>query len=229
MAFRGDYHKFNKFDGYGRKIEITKGPTWGQHIFGIVNSVEMPPEKKSQLDFIRQLVVFKHNYHEMPNLTEGRYNTSAVSKKIPSQSPSIVETMYGEYFSKGIDAKINSPNERVFDENMDGITYEHFCADILRDHHWKVQVLPASNDHGADLIGQKNGTSVAIQCKRYSKPYGNSAVQEVTAAMKHYGTDFGVVVSNQQGTSGAKTLAKSNDVPLLNHDDLEKLSEFLLS
>lgn len=227
VSLRSDYHKFNKFDGYGRKITDLKGPSWGEHIFGIVNSVEMDSKTKIQLDYVRQLCVFKHEFKAMPNLERGSYNTDGISSKTLYQSPSKVQREYIEYFTKAINTKIKSPHDLVFHEKMNGIEYEHFCADILRNDGWKVQVLPASNDHGADLIAQKNKITIAIQCKRYSKPYGNSAVQEVVAAVTHYGTHYGVVVSNQSGTSGARALAKSNGVPLINHDDLNDLEKII--
>jgi len=226
VSLRSDYHKFNKFDGYGRKIENAKEPSWEEHLYGVVNSVEMDSHTKTQLDYFRQLCVFKHQFKAMPSLERGCYNTDEISSKAPFHGWSL-QSEYIKYFTEAINVKIKSPNALVFHEDMDGIEYEHFCADILREDGWKVQVLPASNDHGADLIAQKNKITVAIQCKRYSKPFGNSAVQEVVAAVTHYGTHYGVVVSNQPGTSGARALAKSNRIPLIRHDDLNDLAKII--
>ena len=62
---------------------------------------------------------------------------------------------------------------------MSGDDFEYFCADILRGNGFKnVEVTKASGDHGIDVLAKKDGVKYAIQCKRYSKPVGNKAVQE---------------------------------------------------
>ena len=107
-----------------------------------------------------------------------------------------------------------------YSDDIDGIEYEHFCADILRKSGWYSDVSKASNDQGVDIIAEKNGVRVAIQCKKYSNPVGNKAVQEVIAGKHHYGADEAVVVTNSSFTRSAKQLAQSTDVILLHHSDL---------
>ena len=65
-----------------------------------------------------------------------------------------------------------------YDESMGGVEYEHYCAEILRRSGWNATVSTASNDQGVDIFAKKNHLSVAIQCKKYSKPIGNKAVQD---------------------------------------------------
>jgi Restriction endonuclease len=76
---------------------------------------------------------------------------------------------------------------------------------------------------GVDVIARKDGISVAIQCKRYSNPVGNKAVQEVFAGKGYVGADIGVVVSNTTFTPQAKELASNLGVLLLHHDELPEL------
>ena len=85
-----------------------------------------------------------------------------------------------------------------FHEKMDGIEYEHFCANILQNCGWKVQVLQAVGDQGVDLLAVKNNRTIAIQCKRFSSNVGNSAVQEVVAGKTHYLASAAAVVSNSE-------------------------------
>ena len=112
---------------------------------------------------------------------------------------------------------------------MDGEEFERFCADILRRHGWTVETTPASGDQGVDLIGTLRGTTVAIQCKRYSASVGNSAVQEVTAGRAHYRCDHAAVVTNSDYTLAAKELAQTTGVLLLHDTELPKLWERLSS
>ena len=101
-----------------------------------------------------------------------------------------------------------------------GLEYEKKCQNILNKSGWFVQLTPKSGDHGVDLIAKRRGVKLAVQCKFSKKPIGNSAVQEVVAGRTHFFADFAVVVAPSGFTSGARTLAASNHVHLIHHDDL---------
>jgi restriction system protein len=101
--------------------------------------------------------------------------------------------------------------------------YEQFCADILRSNGWSAFATKASGDQGADIKAEKGGIVVILQCKLYSQPVGNKAVQEVSASLSYYGADYGAVVSNMEYTRSAKELAKSNNILLLNDLNLKYL------
>lgn len=109
----------------------------------------------------------------------------------------------------------------------DGDDYEVYCGDVLKGAGWSVDFTPATGDQGADLIARKNGASVAIQCKYYSSPVGNAAVQEVVAGKLFYGADFSVVVSSSRYTRSARELASISNVVLLHHEQLSSLDDFL--
>lgn len=114
-----------------------------------------------------------------------------------------------------------------YSDDLDGFEYEHYCAKLLREFGWEANVSQASNDQGADIIAGRRGVTVAIQCKKYSKPVGNKAVQEVSASKLHYGTDYAAVVTNHSFTKSAKQLANSAKVILLHHSELEQLENLL--
>ncbi len=64
---------------------------------------------------------------------------------------------------------------------------------------------------------------LVVQCKRYAKPVGNGAVQEVVAARSYWHADWAAVVSNAGFTPAARKLAAATDVLLLHHDALTEL------
>lgn len=99
---------------------------------------------------------------------------------------------------------------------MDGYAYEQYVADRLRKRGYKdIQVTPKSRDFGADILARdRKGVKVCFQCKKYAKPVGPKAVQEVHAAASHYGCELGVVVSPVGYTESARTLAKDCGVEL---------------
>jgi hypothetical protein len=72
---------------------------------------------------------------------------------------------------------------------ISGVEYEHLCRQLLEKSGWQVTMTPATADQGADLIALKGTIRIAVQCKRYNAPVGNSAVQEVVAAKHYYEAD----------------------------------------
>jgi len=108
----------------------------------------------------------------------------------------------------------------TFDPDMSGHDYEHFCADLLSVAGWKTRVTKSSGDQGVDIEATKDGVRAVFQCKKYSAPVGNSAVQEVLAGKTFYRADVAVVVSNASFTPAAKQLALSAQVRLVHHDEL---------
>jgi hypothetical protein len=97
---------------------------------------------------------------------------------------------------------------------FDGIEFEHWTANEISKQGWQVQVSQASGDQGVDVIARRDGCSVAIQCKRYSQPVGNKAVQEIFAAKKFASTDRACVIATGGFTRSARELAASTGVVL---------------
>lgn len=109
---------------------------------------------------------------------------------------------------------------------MEGHDFERLCADVLRTNGYTgVRVTPASGDYGVDVLASKNGTQYAIQCKCYSAPVGNHAVQEAFAGASYYGGGIPVVLTNQYFTPAAQKQAKAIGVLLWDRDKLKKLLE----
>lgn len=114
--------------------------------------------------------------------------------------------------------------EKVFD-NMDGHSFEHYCADILSKNGFQnVKVTQGSGDQGVDILAEKDGIKYGIQCKCYSSDIGNKAVQEAFAGKTYYGCHVAVVLTNRHFTRSAKQLSETNKVLLW---DREKLESFI--
>ena len=80
---------------------------------------------------------------------------------------------------------------------------------------------------GADVIAEKDGIKVAIQCKLYNNPVGNDSVQQVLAGKVFYGAQFAAVVSNSEFTKSAKQIAEISNVLLLHHEQVGKLNDLI--
>ena len=108
-----------------------------------------------------------------------------------------------------------------------GYQFESECASLLADNGWLVTRTKSTGDQGVDLIANIESISVAVQCKKYSTPVGNKAVQEIYAGASFVQTDFCAVVSNTSFTISAKQLAQKLGVLLLHKKDLPNLLKII--
>lgn len=110
---------------------------------------------------------------------------------------------------------------------MDGYEYEIQCAKMLKRKGFsKVQVTPFSGDQGIDITAYKEGQKYGIQCKYYSHPVGNKAVQEAFAGAKFYGCDRAAVLTNSTFTASAQSLAQKTNVILWEGSDIPRSAGF---
>ena len=100
-------------------------------------------------------------------------------------------------------------------QHMDGYEFEYQCAKILKRKHFsKIKVTQSSGDQGIDIIAFKHRKKYGIQCKYYTHPVGNKAVQEAYAGANFYDCDKAVVMTNITFTKSATQLAQKLDVEL---------------
>lgn len=107
------------------------------------------------------------------------------------------------------------------------IEYEHHCADMLRGKGWSIQLTPATRDGGADFVAEKANVRIVFQCKRYSHPVGNKAVQEVTSAVQLYNGNVACVVAPSGYTRQAEREATGLSVHLIHHSALPAFADKL--
>lgn len=130
----------------------------------------------------------------------------------------IITNIYSQCQRNNIQTTQNKSNPYDFETN---------CAQILKNSGWEAVATQKSGDMGVDVIATKNNIKIVIQCKLYSKPVGNKAVQEIVAGKDYYKADYAAVVSNNTYTVAARQLAKNCDVLLLSYDDLKDLDKIL--
>lgn len=105
-----------------------------------------------------------------------------------------------------------------------GLEFEEYCASLLSKNNFEqVEVTSSSGDQGIDIIAYSQGVKYGIQCKFYSKPVGNKAVQEAFAGKNFYKCHVAIVLTNNKFTKSAIELADSLGVVLWDGNDLKKL------
>lgn len=98
---------------------------------------------------------------------------------------------------------------------MNGHQYEYHCAKLLKRKGFSgITVTKGSGDQGIDVIAYSGGKKYGIQCKYYTSPVGNHAVQEAFSGAKYYNCDIAVVMTNTTFTPASRELAKKTGVLL---------------
>lgn len=101
--------------------------------------------------------------------------------------------------------------------DMTGEQYEQYVASRLSAMGYRqIQMTKASGDHGADIIAiALDGVRCAVQCKYYSKPVGNKAVQEALSGSVYYWCQRAIVITNNDFTRQAIEDADRTGVELI--------------
>ena len=103
---------------------------------------------------------------------------------------------------------------------MSGLDFEKRLEVMFGDLGYKVKRTPPSGDFGADLVLEDQKGRTVVQAKRYSKPVGVKAIQEVIGSVAFYQAINALVITNMYFTPQAEKLAQCNGVELWNRDKL---------
>lgn len=112
-------------------------------------------------------------------------------------------------------------------DSLDPVGFERHCLDILNSHGWESRTTKGSGDQGIDIVATHSYVKAVFQCKKYSQPVGNAAVQEIIAGKAFEQADVAAVVSNATYTTSAKQLASTTGVHLLHFSELPAFAERL--
>lgn len=116
-------------------------------------------------------------------------------------------------------ANESRPNGIGFDDTMDGLAYERYCAARLSLYGYtNIVVTKDSGDFGADIIAtDREGNRVCIQCKKYQGSVSLDAVQEVHTSRSHYGCERAMVITTSTFTPSARQQAQECGVELISN------------
>lgn len=137
-----------------------------------------------------------------------------------------------EEFSRVIDSAVQEAaageeGKPVAPGAMSPREFELHCAAVLKKAGWTSAAMSGTADQGIDVLAEKDGVKVVLQCKLYSKPVGNAAVQEAHAGMAVAGAQHSAVVSVSGYTRQARTAAASTRTLLLHPTELPDLARLV--
>lgn len=168
-----------------------------------------------ELIYFVENVIFPNKYIDMDKKFKYAQMVGDMMNKVQAERP---RSELSESEEELIMFAENSPDPYEFEGN---------CKKILEKAGWSARTTPKSGDQGVDVIAKKDDILIVVQCKFYTQPVGNKAVQEILAGKTYYKADYAVVVTNNTYTKSAKQLAKTCGVVLLNIKQLKNVDEFL--
>ncbi len=132
---------------------------------------------------------------------------------------------YGNSECKGIEDSQYDEDERIDIDKMDGGTFEHFCADLLRVNGWTdVQVTPGSGDHGIDITADKDDIKWGFQCKRWNGTKVDAiAIGQTFKGKALYECDMVAVITTSTLTAQAEGEAKQLGIKVWGRGKIRQL------
>lgn len=103
---------------------------------------------------------------------------------------------------------------------MEGYEFEEYLKTLFFYEGFATETTIKARDFGADIILVAPNEKIIVQAKRYSKAVGVKSVQEILGAVPHYRATGAMVVTNSYFTQSAETLAKENNIRLVDRDEL---------
>lgn len=126
---------------------------------------------------------------------------------------------------ESVDDERFADDEVIDIDKMDGATFEHFCADLLRVNGWTdVRVTPASGDHGIDITAEKDDIKWGFQCKRW----GDTKVDAIAIGQTYkgkalYECDMVAVITTSTLTAQAEGEAKQLGIKVWGRGKIRQL------
>jgi restriction system protein len=182
-------------------------------------SIRRPEIKKSKKVVMLRDQMARVKYQQSRKMyQELAQMTNAERQEVAGFSSSERQRLIDEKIAK----RFKKDNIKSIDE-MSGTEFEEFVANELKKQNWIVILTPPGADQGLDIMATKGVLKVAVQCKRYTQPVGNSAVQEIHAARSYYDANQACVISTSKFTRSAIELARKLDVQLIHYSEISNM------
>lgn len=135
------------------------------------------------------------------------------------------ENRFIEFNDKKYYLKCSGDDEVIDIDKMDGATFEHFCADLLRVNGWTdVQITPASGDHGIDITAEKDDIKWGFQCKRWNGTKVDAiAIGQTYKGKALYECDIVAIITTSSFTRQAEDEARQLGIKLWRRAKIRQL------
>jgi SNF2 family DNA or RNA helicase/HJR/Mrr/RecB family endonuclease len=152
----------------------------------------------------------------------------ATNTLFPTEQAEITpDELFGNIF--GTKTKTESMPLSISDiDRLNPNLFEASIAALYKKQGFDIYLTPYSNDKGVDVVVMKNGENYLIQVKQTKSLVGNEAIQEICASKNYYQNHFKeqfklCTITNNDYSSSASILGKSNNIELFNRSHLESM------
>lgn len=116
-------------------------------------------------------------------------------------------------------------------EAVDWYQFEKFCAAVLRSEGYLVERKGgAQPDGGVDLIAQKDGRAMLVQCKQWRTwTVQENVIRELLGSMTHYKVSHGALYTLGGVTKPAEAFARQHGIDLVDGGSLAARAKARLS
>lgn len=168
------------------------------------------------------------SFDEILDILLNNKKALASNTLFPTEQAEIIpDELFGNIFGTKTETKLKSLSLLDIDR-LNPNLFEASIAALYKKQGFEIYLTPYSNDKGVDVVVLKNGENYLIQVKQTKSLVGNEAIQEICTAKNYYENKFNeqfnlLTVTNNDYSSSAKILAKSNNIQLFNRNELENL------
>jgi restriction system protein len=119
------------------------------------------------------------------------------------------------------------PPPRAVDPHLSPGAFASCCARELLQAGWNARIAAARPGGHAEVVAERGGCRVALQCAAEAQAIGYRAVQQAAAARAEGQAAVAAMVSGSGYTAAAQHFAAANHILLLHYQDLPALDRFL--
>lgn len=112
-----------------------------------------------------------------------------------------------------------------FWKNLSGHEFEDEVAALYRRQGYNAKVSKQGGDGGVDIVLEKNGERIAVQCKAHKNPVSPAVIRDLYGTMISKNYHKGLLVSLNGFTSGTKSFAAGKPIQLIELKDLIKMTD----
>lgn len=106
---------------------------------------------------------------------------------------------------------------------LGGHKFEELMTRLFSHMGYDAQRTRGSGDGGIDIVAERRGEKVLIQCKNHKHPLGPASIRDLYGVMMASGAKRGIVVCTSTFSEGAKAFAKGKGIDFIDGDEVINL------
>lgn len=113
--------------------------------------------------------------------------------------------------------------EEVYWQRLSGRQFEIELAKLYQNLGYNTTICRQGGDEGIDIVLEKDGKKIAVQCKAHKKPISPSVARDLAGTMIHHGFEYGIIASTNRFTEGTIKFCKYKNIELISIKEILKL------